>query len=88
MNTYDACDVLCAQAFGSPLDATDWYMLRKYPRQADVTRAVRAARSNGLAIEAIEVARDGRIRVGRTRSIFGDQVAEDEFARWDREGRL
>lgn len=57
---------------------------RRYPRPRDVEGAITAARANGLVVRAVEVTRDGAIRISDSSS------APDEtlFDTWDKAQRL
>ena len=63
--------------------------VRRYPRKADVSRAVQAARENGIAVRSVELRSDGTIRLSA--SALGDRRAEgdgSEFDAWNAAGRL
>ena len=61
-------------------------MSRVYPRKAEIERTVAAAKSCGVDVTAIEVSRDGTIRVSDDRR--ASSTASSEFDRLDAEGRL
>lgn len=62
---------------------------RRYPRKADVARAVQAARHNGITVRSLELRADGTIRLSDAadaeRRAEGDR---SEFDIWNEEGRL
>lgn len=64
-------------------------MGRRYPRRSDISRAVEAARENGIPVSSIETSPEGTIRLyassSPNRVSEGD---ETEFDLWDREGKL
>jgi hypothetical protein len=51
---------------------------RSYPRQADVLRAVEAARRVGICVNSVEIRPDGTIKVSQV-----TEAARDEFERWE-----
>ena len=57
-----------------------------YPRRAQITRAVAAARHSGIEVAEIELGSDGSIRISSSRPSSTD--ARTEFDRWDAAGRL
>lgn len=59
---------------------------RSYPRKADISRAVEAARANGIRVSSVTVNPDGSIKL----SAVDDAPAQSEtlFDAWDKEGRL
>ena len=61
-----------------------------YPRKAQIARVVGAARESGIPVNNLEVGSDGHIRVGYSPPTATENSAadEDEFQRWEREGRL
>ena len=59
---------------------------RRYPRRAEIARAVAAARDMGIAVTGLEISPDGRIRVTSGKPDF--QATSSEFDRWDAAGRL
>ena len=60
-------------------------MKRYYPRRAEITRAVEAAKACGIEVNGIEVSPDGSIKII---SGAGGTPSESEFDTWDRAGRL
>lgn len=61
-----------------------------YPRKAQIARAIGAARENGILVNSFQVGRDGHIQVGYVppTAVQNGSTDEDEFQRWEREGRL
>lgn len=59
---------------------------RAFPRKADITRAVEAAKACGIEVAGFEITSIGSIKVLGQRCL--DQLTETEFDRWDRDGRL
>ena len=70
---------------GSPLPR-EGRVARAYPRRAEINRAVTAARDVGIAVNGVEVAPDGTIRITSGRP-EADRNS-NEFDRWDAAGRL
>jgi hypothetical protein len=60
--------------------------VRHYPRRAEITRAVAAARDMGITVSGIELSPEGIIRV--TSSSHTSSATDNEFDRWDAAGRL
>jgi hypothetical protein len=68
-----------------PLRSGATLVSSSYPRKAEITRAVEAAKACGIAVASIEVSRDGSIKV------LGPGLAPSppsEFDKWDKAGRL
>lgn len=61
-------------------------LTRKYPRKADIVRAVDAARASGLAIHGLECRPDGTIRLFPSSGLKVDGTSE--FDEWDKADRL
>ena len=61
-------------------------MSRSYPRKAEITRAVEAAKACGVPIDSIEVSPNGTIKISRGARTTNRQ--DSEFDRLDAEGRL
>ncbi len=57
----------------------------RYPRASEISRLVKAARANGVAVQSLWVGPDGRIGVHEENNSSSDQ---DEFTRWDMAGLL
>lgn len=49
----------------------------RYPRKAEITRAVAAAKDCGLDVAGIEVAPDGTIRILEARAVTAPTAATD-----------
>ena len=62
---------------------------RRYPRRSDISRAVEAARENGISVSSIETSPEGIIRLSSSSSPTRVSEGEEtEFDLWDREGKL
>lgn len=60
-------------------------MTCRYPRKAEIARAIEAAREGGLKVTGIEVSSAGIIKV------LGPghpTTTQNDFDKWDSEGRL
>lgn len=59
---------------------------RSYPRKADISRAVEAARANGIRVSSVTVNPDGSIKLSAVEDSAGRN--ETLFDALDKEGRL
>lgn len=57
-----------------------FHLRRGYPRKAEITRAVEAAKACGLDVAGIELSRNGAIRLLEARAI---PQPENDFDRWE-----
>lgn len=58
----------------------------RYPRRAEITRLVQAARATGVNVGSIDVRPDGSIRINTDSGAI--ERPDTEFDRWDKAGRL
>jgi hypothetical protein len=60
---------------------------RAYARTPDINRTIRAARANGIDVQALELLSDGTIRLF-SQSPAPNDDAKREYDRWAEAGRL
>jgi hypothetical protein len=58
----------------------------KYPSAAQIRRTVVACERSGLKVGAVEISRDGDIKI--INAGMPDPVASNDFDEWDRKGAL
>jgi hypothetical protein len=58
---------------------------RNFPRQVEISRAIKAAKACGIDVSGVEVSRGGIIRIHAGSDW---RISSSEFEEWDKAGRL